>query len=887
MDVRPENKHVLVHVVLLILAGFSLQHHRGHKEPALQLHVLVRGHPHLEASDMDHLPAVPPGTVHGLESVPYVCEKPYDGGPFLTYPVRQNRPEIVPDAGKAGKNPLREHEKLHPTPNKEFEAFCQTWLFFGLINELLGNVCRSADFVRPDEVGHGTIISTSRLRTLVEHWVSSVQDGSCTVTYEHVAKCLRLTHTTLMAAGPEFDLSVKFCIASVGELFEYAANKAFGIGYELFENKCSNAWRTSFGEATWVDLLGKSGWCPSQIEIMVASPASLQSMYFFASMHDSVSAGRHELCGSTKCVAYQTDLKNYVTRHATKDCSCDELYVNTSRLDAVLTTGALALLRIREAEMFDDLAVEVVPSQPDSRYLAFSHVWADGLGNDKANALPRCQLLRLRKYTQSLEAKLNPNDQQTELLFWCDTLCCPADPGEGKNRVLAQMKTIYERATCVLVVDASIRLCESEAMAPEETCARILASGWMRRLWTFQEGALSADKGRLWFQFHDQAVDFRSLWQEIVRVNSGWGRKGLTTDILVRMRLLNDFFRRETGADLNTVDAALRYRSVSVPSDEPLLIGTLLGLDVAGILNGSNETRIHRMWSLMPAAVRGVPKSILFKLGPRVKEEGYRWAPSSMLYHHEDSNATLTTGGMENYQGTPTEHGLMVQLSGYHIRFPKCPNGLPADPWNISMDENLLYMRDDEACWYVVRRRWPTVEGDYLSKDQFNSAALRSHENIWVTLLETDFQGRSDNFQQTNIALLTRLAQESNDVKYVHSYMHIHVFQFRKNYCELFEAAYRCAQKLAESGPAQQLADMSKEGIDMESPEYKAVFDALKPEIHRITASGDNDRAMATTRQASGNDDDVLFGGIVRLLFIGRYAIMGPRTPDSQQWCVD
>lgn len=308
------------------------------------------------------------------------------------------------------------------------------------------------------------------------------------------------------------------------------------------------------------------------------------------------------------------------------------------------------------------------------------------------------------------------------------------------------MKNIYERAICVLVLDASIRFYESEAMAPEETCARILASGWMRRLWTFQEGALSADKGRLWVQFHDQAVDFRSLWQEIVRINTGWNQKGLTTDILVRMRLLNDFFRRETGADLQRVGEALRHRSVSVSADERLLIGTLLGLDVAGILSGSGKTRINRMWSLMPAAVRGVPKGILFQPEPRLDEEGYRWALLSML-HHEDSNATLTTRGMENYQGTPTEHGLMVRLSGFHIRFAQCPNGLPANPWNISMDENLLYMRDDEARWYVVRRRWPTAEGDYLSEDQLNSAVLRSHENIWVTLHETDFQGRSGDFQ--------------------------------------------------------------------------------------------------------------------------------------------
>ena len=32
---------------------------------------------------MDHLPVASTGTVEGLETVPYVCEKPYDGGPFV------------------------------------------------------------------------------------------------------------------------------------------------------------------------------------------------------------------------------------------------------------------------------------------------------------------------------------------------------------------------------------------------------------------------------------------------------------------------------------------------------------------------------------------------------------------------------------------------------------------------------------------------------------------------------------------------------------------------------------------------------------------------------------------------------------------------------------
>lgn len=835
---------------------------------------------------MEHLPAVPSGSVHGLETVPYVCEKSYDGGPFLTYPIRENRPEIVPDAANVGKKFLWQYEELQPTPNKEFEAFCQTWLFFGLINELLGNSCNSADFVQAGKIGDCRIISTSRLPMLIEQWISSVQNGPSTMTYEHVAKCLRLTHTTLLAAGPEFDPSVKFCIASVGELFEYAANKAFRIENLVLDNRCPASWPILFGEATWVDRFGKSGWCPSQIEIMVRSTKSLQSMYFFASMHNSVSAGRHGLCDNLKCVAYQTNLKDYHTQHVNEACRCKELCIDATILDAVVTTGSLALLRIREEKTLDELTVEIVASRPGFEYLALSHVWADGLGNINRNALPRCQLLYLRKLTQALRAKLSPDNPEAELLFWCDTLCCPATPGEGKNRVLAQMKYVYEQAACVLVLDSSLRAYERKVMSSEETCARIITSGWMRRLWTLQEGALSDIQGkrRFWFQFRDEPVHLRVLWHEIVNLyNDGWGQGGLAVDILLGISSIRNFLH---SADLATLDAAFQHRSVSVSSDEPLLIGTLLGLDVAGILNGSDETRIHRMWSLMPAAVRGIPKSIIFRLGPRLKEEGYRWAPSSMLYY-EATNKVIVPTHKGDYQGTPTEHGLMVRLSGYHMSFPPPPSGLPVNPWDFSLGKDLLYMRDDEACWYIAHRRWPSADGDYLSEEQFGITALRCHTNLWITLLEADVQAQADSYQQTNAALLTKLVHESNEVKYVHSYMHIHVFQCRNHFSEMLEAAYRCAQELTESAPAQRLENLSEHKMNMESPEHKTVFDSLGPEILRIAANGENELALTTARQHSGRNDDALFGMFVRMMFIGRYAIMGPRTPDSQQWCVD
>ena len=623
----------------------------------------------------------------------------------------------MPDADSAGEQRLLEHGRLHPIPNKVFESFCQTWLFFGLINEIVGDICQSTDFVRRGEGSDSKFISTSRLPGLIRRWITSVKDGSSPMTYEHVAKCLWLTYTTLQAARPEFDLSVKLCIASVGELFSYATNIAFGIENFVLNDKCPGPWYLLVGKTPWIQRLRASGWCPSQIEVITSSLSSLQTLHFYASMKAPALAGRHNMCDDLKCVAYQTIFTNYKPQHVNEECQCEEFYM--SSLNGVLSTGAIALLRIREAERLDELTVDIVASEPDSCYLALSHVWADGLGNAKANALPRCQLRRLSRLADRLRVDLDPRKPQVELLLWCDTLCCPVAPREAKDRVLEQMRNIYERAKYVLVLDASLLLYESAAMRQEEICARILFSGWIRRLWTLQEGALPARKNRLWFQFRDQALNFHPLRRQIAdSYNNDWSQRGLASNLLERMTSKIDFFQPELSASLDTVDRAFKDRSVSDPPDEPLLIGTLLGLNVASILNGSEETRMRRMWSLMPTAVHGLPKNILFRLGPRLGETGYRWAPSTMRYY-ESNNVGLVTAREGDDKGTPTEHGLMVRLPGYHMSFPQRPRGLPVNLWNTTLDEGALYMRDEEANWYCVSRRWTGADGDYLSKDRF------------------------------------------------------------------------------------------------------------------------------------------------------------------------
>lgn len=228
---------------------------------------------------MEHLPF--PQNSGKLETVRYVCSKPYDGGSFLEYPLRENKPQGMPSAeeGPASLSFLR-YEQLHPTPNNELEDFFQTWLFFGLIHEFMGEFCNRETFLRRFEDGKA-VLSTSALPDIVSQWVALIKSGSSSLSYDHVAQCLHRVLKTLRAAGPAFDPNIKFSIASVGELLEFAANEAFDTKDLTVDNKCPASWRGMIEDKYWLGPMQQSGWCPSQIKVTLDASGSLQVQQHF------------------------------------------------------------------------------------------------------------------------------------------------------------------------------------------------------------------------------------------------------------------------------------------------------------------------------------------------------------------------------------------------------------------------------------------------------------------------------------------------------------------------------------------------------------------------------------------------------------------------------
>ena len=877
---------------------------------------------------MDHLP-IPDDVVPNPKAiVPYVCLKDYDGGPFLTYPIREGVAHALPPDGNIpGGSPYRQHERTYPTPKQEQEDFLQRWLCFGLVNELLDHQWRPDILIRPTE-DETKVVSTLGLVETLDWWVADIQRGNLKPrnTYEHVAECLRLTFATIHGAGPDFDPRVKISLASLGELFAIAANEA----YRAQNNKCPSTFALLLDFDHWKSTVLSSGWCPSQVEIMFDRNTYIQTLHFLTFLGQPNSDDYHWRCKDGKCSANQSNLTAYQKKHVT-GCNCEQLSIDTKRLNEILEDGYLPLLRIQQGHTLNELSVELVSSQATSRYIALSHVWADGLGNPHENALPRCQLDFLRRTIKEYYEDVLP-EEFGGVLLWCDTLCCPVQPGKAKQIALVKMKQTYLKATRVLVLDASLAIQNIKTMDLYEACIKIFNSRWTRRLWTLQEGALAAPDSRLAFLFRDRAISLRYLTRKIVELSTtNIGRKGVAMNILARIASFSAVSYEVDGTqhvDLGSIEAGLQNRSVSDPSDEPLLIANLLDLDVGNILNGPcpvpnhqncagfgcDYSRIHRLWLLMPTAFQGIPKTILHRVGPRLSEAGFRWAPSTLL-HKEPLNymlqsrvqskktdttttnsrpTSLVTENMD--RGIPDSRGLLVRFPGYSFSMARCPAGIPYNLWNVRQQEGGINLRGVDATWYMIDGRLPAGRDHSLSTKSLREIVEEEGGNLWVTHVESAFSkpqlvAQAKGGQQVTDALLVSLVSDENGIKYVRSRLHVNVAVVRIEMQKLFETAYQSAkqlpQDLAKILRATKPADDQDDIIDVNSPQNKPVLEWLEQEIQRVAWRNASPDLAAATAAFPQHGMMMMFQSLIAMMLVGGYGCLGTKTADSQQWCFD
>ena len=869
---------------------------------------------------MDHLPY--PGSATGMKKtiVPYVCQEEYDGGEFLTYPTRRwNLPNLHIDGYFSNRLLLSHQTQLASLSPHDIGSFYQTWLFFGLIHEILGSLCVPEDltYTCEDHCGYTKAVSTSKVIPALEEWVARVQTGKVepSVTYAHIAQCLCLTHAALSipAVRSHFDPTLQLSLVSLGQTFTYAANAAFDITNINKDNKCPATWCMLIDDGYWKERLLAHGWCMTQVKLMLDTARSLQTLHFIAHLDKTDAGQNHQACNTQQCMRYQNNLGTYRTQHVNKDCGCRELFIDQEVLYTILRTKALPLIRVTLNQNLEALSVDVVASHPASRFVALSHVWADGLGNPHANALPRCQLLNIGKLIQGLDVDFRARDiqddrikeqdskeEKEELLLWCDTLCCPNQPKVAKDLALEYMHRTYQDATYVLVLDSSLRHCDINESGIDEVCMRIITSPWTRRLWTLQEGALPSVAGKLWFQLAHKALNIRQL-----RINaskkflSTISRKGLAGDMINRMSSFATVFIKDgtvrPEADIENVINALRYRSVSIPTDEPLLIGNLLGIDIAQILNGDDGLRMNRLWRVMASASLGIPSSLLFRLGPRLAEPGLKWAPATFLIDY-DAKIGIQSSQPEDEGILTASDGLLVQLHGFRLSLALCAKGLLSRAKNISqLDKpNRILMSDSSGTWYMMHRILPVEQDSFLSDKTLAELVLES-ENLWVIYPGAEFP-RHDSKFSTSVGLIVEVKPnqgaegeegEERAIKKTTAKLHIYMSPLQASAQAWFAAATILSAQLTSNSPTLRKLRAEEKSLDEASSSSSHMKSALKDlasEIHQMAAN----KEAKETIEAAGNTFSVSeMEELITMIIWGQYVCMGERTLRDQRWCVD
>lgn len=401
------------------------------------------------------------------------------------------------------------------------------------------------------------------------------------------------------------------------------------------------------------------------------------------------------------------------------------------------------------------------------------------MGNEHQNSLPRCQLSRLQKLVDqlnaipaALDAKnifkfIGPNngpskdyDSKEPVGFWMDTLCVPVrkEDYEYRKITIAKMKTIYEEAYRVLILDSWVQEIPSTSTI-EEKASRLFLSNWQRRLWTCQEGVLAQ---ALYFQFKDAPQPKSSLFDEQLKgMGSGSFQSSIAGTTLPAIPVFGLEFETldkvpPMHEKFESVVHAIRHRTTSKSTDETICIANLLGLDPTPLLNiregdkGENMTQAEKKMAQqathekrMEGLLRMVgrfPQGLIFNELPRLQTDGFRWAPASYL-NQNISNSLYDQLVERNNSFVPFLEGLPVTYPGIKLESVRPHLGNSVNVVRIRRNRKLV--------WYNLLLE-PDQDGGYPTWDPESKYAVISSVPIDHELVSEAILGILDGHEGFN-----------------------------------------------------------------------------------------------------------------------------------------
>jgi hypothetical protein len=629
---------------------------------------------------MDHLPS---GLQPLVFQAPYICTEDYKhDGKWVDYPARK------------GINIMHiRYESFRYYDRERIGSFLQNWLFFGLLQDVFDIKCDAntlKDFVRKGKNGQ-KFLSTSELPKYLEVWQQRVKDISDEEKFEMyhrinatMQEAARYTYwlgeypSVILSLNPEPLMSreAALSLALLGHYLEGTTRKVLNSADE----STSMVWSSGY---LFLEHMEIQGWCPFLVTGLEWT-LSLRYKCLAAQLGPPRVQRNHSRCSDDHCAVP----KPSKVQHVVGNCGCASLSPDIKSVVDIIDSETTPLLRFQtdDSDQGRESSLELLRDDSHLEYVAVSHVWTDGLGNENDNSLSECQLRRIQTNTNSMFSASGVSSHP----FWMDTLLIPQghENEATKKKALNRMSMIYKNAAKVLVIDSEIVASCSMDSSATHILLHIHLSNWLRRLWTHQEGLFARS---IHFLVSDGTVSCASLFNDEVseglvrELRPVFGRSlghlfYTSPDRITDIRpSQEELFEKKPEEDANDDEPQqkiwegkvtemireVQKRTSTFTTDEALCIGFLLDIDPSAIseIVRTKFEKKNAMPVLLKALNKSIPPCIIFLKGERLEESGLRWAPKSFLVGQARDRQRLNAHEF----GVPDEwphRMLMVRPSG-------------------------------------------------------------------------------------------------------------------------------------------------------------------------------------------------------------------------------
>ena len=327
--------------------------------------------PKFDEQNMDHLPHLNPS--NAIE-VPCIVEKVYDGQDFYTYPARN---------GWSMQDLLKGN--LESRTPEETAAFLQSWLFFGILVEVIPIPVKMDDFIQKGL--ERSFITTKHLARYVRDWQRHVQESSPEQSKEEHAKINKCFETVFQIVqdycshDPMEQKSWTPRFANSRSLWPLSPEIALSImvladslsraTFKIYEIPVTyGSWGSS---ALLISRMLDGSWCLNIMSILT-SAAQIQMLYYASSLGSPRLRKDHSRCTKLACAADIVLVDLYQTKHLDEFCSCPLVEAPVQEISDLIRRGSIPLVICVESNGNFSLEVREQEDTTPIGYVAISHV---------------------------------------------------------------------------------------------------------------------------------------------------------------------------------------------------------------------------------------------------------------------------------------------------------------------------------------------------------------------------------------------------------------------------------------------------------------------------------------------------------------------------------